>query len=357
MGNILDYVNWRNDLSFAKDSFNIVDSLILSQITYVDYEISVSKYPSNESIGLSKAINKVFQELKRENIVLGLILPNEILELTKSVKDSIRYQDIKVSNYVNIIDNVKSIQFSAITYQIDDNNIVICFRGTDDSLIGWKEDLDMICKFPIPSQELAVKYINDVANIYSNCNIYLAGHSKGGNLANYGSIYCDDLIKDRIVKVYCFDSPGFEYQINTKKFEMVKDKIVSIIPSFCVIGLIFNPFYGKRIITMATRKGIRQHDVFTWQVYAKGFIEISEVNENALKFNKTAKNMLSKLSHVQRNDLADDIYIFITNSSKNTLIDCTKDPMNIIKYISKISAKNRKLFIDLVINFYKYKMI
>ena len=35
MANIMDYMDWRGDLSFEADEFNEVDNLILSQLAYV----------------------------------------------------------------------------------------------------------------------------------------------------------------------------------------------------------------------------------------------------------------------------------------------------------------------------------
>lgn len=357
MNNIIDYVKWRSDLTFNKDSFNILDVLIFSQISYIDFDISVSKFPCNNKNSISKAINEIFDKVKKEDIVLGLILPNEILQLADEIKDTIRYKDIEISNYVNIVDNSISCQFSALTVHLDSKNILICYRGTDDTLIGWKEDVDMICKFPLPSQKLACDYLEKIAEMYEDCNIYLTGHSKGGNLANYAAIYCKDIIKEKIKQVYCFDSPGFEYQINQRKFELVKDKIVSIVPQCSVIGLAFKPYYGRQIVTMAYKKGIRQHDAFTWQVCGKDFVLSSEINKNAKRFIETAKGLLEKLSHVERNELADDLYSFIISSNKNTLVESSKDPMILLKYFNKTSAKSKKVIMELIINFTKNKLL
>lgn len=38
MANIMDYMDWRGDLSFEADEFNEVDNLILAQLAYVDFE-------------------------------------------------------------------------------------------------------------------------------------------------------------------------------------------------------------------------------------------------------------------------------------------------------------------------------
>ena len=66
------------------------------------------------------------------------------------VADKKRFANIEVSNYINVVDKKKVMQFSAMCFHISDDLIYVAFRGTDDSLIGWQEDIDMVCDFPVP---------------------------------------------------------------------------------------------------------------------------------------------------------------------------------------------------------------
>ena len=155
MANILDYVHWRGDLSFLQDQFNILDNLIFAKLAYIDFKDAVPDYPSQKKILAKNAMNK----------------------------DTKRFGRIYMSNYVNIIEKESKTQFSAVVFHLDEDTIYIAFRGTDDTLIGWQENIDMLYTSPVKSQVLAVKYLEDIADLYPNVNIYLGGHSKGGNLA------------------------------------------------------------------------------------------------------------------------------------------------------------------------------
>ena len=38
MANLMDYLDWRGDLTFEQAPFNEVDNLILAQLVYVEFE-------------------------------------------------------------------------------------------------------------------------------------------------------------------------------------------------------------------------------------------------------------------------------------------------------------------------------
>ena len=358
MSNIFDYVHWRGDLSFNKAKFNELDNIIFTQICYVDFSMSIEGFPSKNTVLLKDAINKTFELKNKDEIVLGLILPFSIVELTDKIKDKKRYANLEVSNYVDLIDKDKVQQFSAMCFHLSNDLIYICFRGTDDSVIGWQEDLDMVCKFPVPSQQLAVEYVNKISSMFPSCNLIIGGHSKGGNLANYAAIYCDDDVKEKIVNVYNNDGPGFvKEKVDLEKFESIKNKIVRIIPSSSVIGITFQPFCGKTKIVDSDVKGIRQHDIFSWQVDVKKFVYEKQLTENAKKFDDLLSNMIYKLSEDERIELSKNIYDFFCVLNKDALLEIQKDSITFLKQVNKITSKTKKLFMELIYNLIKCKML
>lgn len=356
MSNLLDYVALRGDVSFKYSPFNIVDALILSQISYIDFANSAPRFLSEKQENLQNVVKNVFSTVKKEEMILGLIVPNTILELADAGKDTIRYCEVKISNYIDIVDKKRCCQFSAMCCHLPNNTIYIVFRGTDDSIIGWQEDLDMLCKFPIPAQVEAAKYVNKIAKIFPTSVLILGGHSKGGNLAAYASIYCKDNVKIRIKDVYCFDSPGFDLEnIDESKYKKIKKRITRIIPKSSVIGLIFDNIASKTIIVESTGKGITQHDAFSWLITHNGFIESELLDENASKFDIAIKKMLEELSQEDRNDLASNCYSLVKQLNQETLLEIQKDPMSFLRLVNIISPKNRKLFMQLAYNFVKFK--
>ncbi len=358
MANILDYVYWRGDLSFNKSHFNDVDNLILSEICYIDFAKGIKKFPSDELVSLKDAANIVFEHVKKEDMVLGLIVPNSIVELCDKAKDCKRFGSIMVSNYVNHINNKTSCQFSAMCFHLPNDVIYIAFRGTDDTLIGWQENLNMVCTFPVPAQKKAVSYIQKIAELYPNSSLFIGGHSKGGNLATYGAIYCEDAIKERILKVYCNDGPGFiNENVDETKFNLIKDKIVRIIPQSSVVGLIFDEFCGQTKIVESSVRGIKQHDGFSWQIQVNSFRLVDGISDNARKLDEAITKMLQRLDEQQRKDLAGNVYQFVIELNKSTLMEVHKDSIRLLRYLNKITSKNKKIFMELIFNFIKYKQL
>lgn len=358
MANLFDYVHWRGDLSFNKSKFNEVDNLVFSQICYVNFSNSVSDFPSIEKKTLNDSINKVFEEVKKEDIVLGLIVPYSIVELLDKIKDKKRFSTLEVSNYINYVSKRKVAQFSAMCFHLPNNVIYIAFRGTDDTLIGWQEDLEMLAKCPVHAQVKAKDYVNKIAELFPTSQLILGGHSKGGNLATYAAIYCHDNIKERIIKVYNNDGPGFlKEKIDDDKFASVKSKIVRIIPLCSIVGLLLDPYFGKDLIVKSNVKGLRQHDAFSWEVDVKRFERNESIHPNAKKLDDAITAMIKKLSDEDRYNLADNVYNFVLELNKDTLLEVQKDSIRFVRCLNKINPKNRKIFLEFIYNIIKHKML
>lgn len=358
MGNIIDYLHWRGDLSFKKDPLNDLDNMILSELCYIDYSDSVSLFPSKEKTTLFNATNSVFEHVDKEDIVLGLIMPSEIIELADIAIETNRYKNIYMSNYINEVDKFHCMQFSAITFHLPNNMLYIAFRGTDDTLIGWQEDLDMVCKFPIPAQKMAVKYLHKIAKLFPDEKIILGGHSKGGNLATYAAIYCFKNVKDRIVKVYNNDGPGFHTEhIDLEKYELVKHKITRIIPFESVIGVVFDNFSGNTIIVDSKVKGVYQHDAFSWLCQRTSFEEVEKLSDNSVKLDMAITAMLEKMTSKDRIDFASNIYDFIVLLNQNTLTEVNNNKFSFIKKLNRINNKSKKIFMELMYNFIRYNQV
>ena len=160
MANILDYVHWRGDLSFLQDQFNVLDNLIFAKLAYIDFKDAVPEYPSQKKILARTAMNKVFETHDKEKMVLGLIVPKRIVDLMDLVKDTKRFGRIYMSNYVNIIEKETRTQFSAVVFHLDEDTIYIAYRGTDDSLIGWQENIDMLYSVKALKVSVLLQYLN-----------------------------------------------------------------------------------------------------------------------------------------------------------------------------------------------------
>lgn len=262
MSNIFDYIKWR-DIEFEKVEFNEVDNLILSRVSYFPFDKLISK---DEKITLKQA----YEKLKEINNDLRF-LQKEDMDFFPVLANSKRFGNIILSNYINKVEREKEKQFSAITITLPNELMYIAYRGTDNTIVGWKEDFNMSFQDFVPSQIDAVKYIEDVAKNSKN-KLIIGGHSKGGNLAVYAATYCNKEIKDRILAVYNNDGPGFQENItNSKEYKEIISKIHTYLPQTSIIGRLLN-HKEKCIIIKSTQKGIMQHDLYTWQVLGDKFI-------------------------------------------------------------------------------------
>ena len=67
MANILDYLEWRGDISLQEDPFNAVDNLVLSWMAYVNLDEVMPIGICNGSMTVSEAIEKFFSKYTLED--------------------------------------------------------------------------------------------------------------------------------------------------------------------------------------------------------------------------------------------------------------------------------------------------
>ena len=203
MGNIMDYIEWRGDLPFTQSEFNDVDNLILACFSYVNLD-GIQEAASQNGIELKALTEKFLQlhtekELKEDKSFIRFA-PFMMLEMAKTE----RFGQCVIRNYVNEIVAEEAQQFSAVEICLSDGTSYISFRGTDDTIVGWKEDFNLSTGV-VPAQERAVEYLRRIAGSLQEM-VRVGGHSKGGNLAVYGAVMCKE-IHPWILQVYSNDGP------------------------------------------------------------------------------------------------------------------------------------------------------
>ena len=352
MPNIFDYLIWRSDLTFDASEPNEIDALILSEISYVPFEDIVPSIDSSGAVTLSEAANKFF-EIYGEKFSLGVIIPSDILILLKKAAQSKRFSNVSVWGYKSetCVDTEK--QFSAVCFSFDKLTYV-AYRGTDDTIIGWKEDLNMSLFTPIPSQREGVDYLEQVAK-KTHDKLIVTGHSKGGNIAVYSALNCSDKLHKRIEQVYSFDGPGFmeEYIAPYKDMDIAK-KISSILPSKSVVGRIFD-IIGDYKIVKSSNKGLLQHDAFTWQILGTRFVEVPCFEKPSDNFHELLKAWVSKMPIAQRHEFVDSFYKMATSSDASTLTDINAQKLKFIIALIKSENSKKKVMFDAIFKLIKEK--
>lgn len=335
--NILDYLQWRGDLDFIQSPFNDIDSLILSQIIYIPFEGIVPSLRNTRTITLKKAAEKFFSIYDETKSSLGALLPNEIFELFKMAGESVRFGSMRLSRYVNKINHETEIQFCAMTFFIDElNEIFIDFRGTDDTIVGWKEDFNMGFMTPVPSQTESVKYFNYIVDkcIRSEqedvqagmCRkIRLGGHSKGGNLAVYAATYVKNFpelnVQDLIECVYNFDGPGFDEKvIKSEEYNRICGRIKTIIPQSSVVGMLLGHEEGY-IVVKSSQVGLLQHDALSWEVVGTAFTCLESVTDASLVLDKTLKAWIGSMDSLSAERFVTALFEILSATDARTLTD------------------------------------
>lgn len=320
MQNIFDYLEWRGDLSFARDGFNEVDNLVMSMLAYLKFDGVVSPGPGGGPLTLSKAAE---QPVCRPSTPENSTFSKQVTELFMKAAQSVRYRDIELSGYVDQVDHEQSKQFSAVVFSIDGKQHFIAFRGTDDTLAGWKEDFRMSFMDEVQAQQDAAAYLEKVISNYEG-EFYLGGHSKGGNLAVYAAAHAAAGLQNRIIGIYNNDGPGFHAKIiQGKGYQNILNRINTFVPSFSVVGLLLEHGTEYRVVS-SDETGIMQHDAFSWQVSGTRFVYEQGLKKSSSNFNKTLRSWLDGLALEQRAQFVDGLFDIIEANGALTVSDLSR---------------------------------
>lgn len=257
MFTLINYLEYYKNQSFNDTKFNQMDALLFSCLAYLP--LASFDKPKNIKEFISYA-----NTFKRDDLS-GTMKPSAYLFLDK-IKTSKRYQNIIITNFENTRN--ENTQFGAMCIHINDD-ILIVFNGTDGSLIGWIENLRLNYKYPTYTQSKAIDYVNK--NITDKTNrIYIAGHSKGGNLAMCAAMELPDNKLKKVEKIYNFDGPGFLKNEYENKFTKIKNKVVNIVPTGSVVGMcLYNDNYE---VVKSKNLAISEHYPTSWTTYGEFFI-------------------------------------------------------------------------------------
>ena len=324
MGGIEDYIKWRGDLTFEQSAFNEVDNLVLSQIAYVDFKNIIPAAGSKEKITLRQAAHDFFDLNDEEELQKVTSFIREAPFFMRIAAESRRFGDIVLSDYADVTDDHEEKQFAAFCAELPDDTYYIAFRGTDDTIIGWKEDFNMGVMMPVPSQLEAVEYVNTVMR-WKRGKLRLGGHSKGGNLAIYAAVFAKPSIQRKVVKVYNNDGPGFTKEmIESEAYRKMLPQIQTIVPQHSLVGMLLWQ-EEEYLVVCSSQTGIMQHDAMSWQVEGKCFVTCPSLSANSKNFHEAITSWLEGLSAKEREKFVDTLFELITASGAKTLSDINAD--------------------------------
>ena len=348
MGNIMDYISWRGDLSFEQSQFNEVDNLILACFSYVNLD-GISAVTKQKGIGLKKLTKEfmklhTMKELEADKSFIRLA-PFMMMEMAKSV----RFGKCVVRNYVNDIVTEAEQQFAAMEIVLEDGTSYVSFRGTDDTIIGWKEDFNLSTGV-VPAQKRAIEYLQKISE-HTDGMLRVGGHSKGGNLAIYGSVMCKSA-HEKILEIYSNDGPGFSRDfLELPETKEMMPKIIRIIPEYSIIGTLLE-HEKEPVIVASSSKGLLQHDGFSWEVQGPALVRRDSLNKTALRFIEILHKWIDGMDMEQKRLLIEDLFATLQASGYENLSEVQSGGLKslaaMVKRVEKFAPESRGMMQELL---------
>lgn len=318
-----EYLFWRGDLSFSasgeKDRtsvptapFSEVDGLILSAMSYADFRgvdgEHVLPFPA---AGIALSPGQLTEDGRK-------ILKTDVQQFAEQLYRTRRFSELSLTGYVSETDMSAEQQFAAMTFLLPDKSPVVVFRGTDESLVGWKEDCNMSYLPSIPSQGKAVRYLNRIAARYPG-DIHVVGHSKGGNLAIFASVGADPSVRARIRNVYSYDGPGFDESfVRSDAFSGVADRIVTFIPESSLVGGFFFRG-GKTEYVLSAERGLMQHKPLSWYAVGDRLSRADGRSEFGKRMDDSIRNGIDTVPKEDRREFVELLFQLLGATKAETL--------------------------------------
>ena len=313
MTTLFDYLLWRGDLPLAADPINEVDGVILARLSYMPFE-RILERESTQPITVEETARRLLALPDIETAVRR----RGDTDLLRALAESPRFGRMALSAYADHLDSESQTQFSAITVALEPEHTAVIYRGTDNTLIGWKEDFNMGFVCPVPGQLLAVDYLQRAAERFSG-RLTVCGHSKGGNFAVYAAAFCGETVQRRIGTVYNFDGPGFDGTVLTQEgYRRVCDRIQTYVPQSSVVGMLLG-HEERYTIVHSEQTFLQQHDTYSWEVQRKGFHCMDTVDNSSRFVDYTLKAWLAEMTPAQREQFVDAIYEVMRQTNAHTL--------------------------------------
>lgn len=329
MADMLDYIRWRGDLPFTVSPPNEVDAVIFSTLSYIPFRGRAAFHPE-EAIPFSEAVEEFFSYPEPPDYVRA----QRDLDLLKAAGESVRFGNTRITEYRPKFIKEQDTQFAGVTFLLDDGSLFVTFRGTDNTLVGWKEDLSMSFRSVIPSQALAKQYLQDVLMTHSG-PVRVSGHSKGGNVAVYAVSQSAPVIRDRVLEVYNQEGPGFSAEfLEDPGYQSILPKIRTYLPQGSMIGVVL--YRAEPVIIVQSHEtGIMQHDPFSWDICGTAITRMDALNANSRFFRLTMENWLAGFDMDDRVRLVNMLYDLLTSGDVEVMDDVLQ-PKSLINYVARL---------------------
>jgi len=287
---------------------------------------------------------------------LGRYIPPETVSLAVRAAKTRRYAGIRLSHYCNETDDTEQKQFSAVTFRLTRDKYFVAYRGTDDTLVGWKENFNMSFMQPVPAQLSALEYFEKVSEQIKG-TFYLGGHSKGGNLAVYSAVKASEPLKERIITVFSNDGPGFDREfIEGDDYNALKSRIRTIVPQSSVVGMLLEHEENYEVVK-SNATGLLQHHGHTWEVMGGHFLHLDTVTEDSKLIDTKLKDWLNSMTPEEREEFVDTVFETISSTGAKTLTELSSEKVKLVKAWNSLDPKTRSVIMKCISILIKHNAI
>lgn len=317
-GTVMDYLRWRGDLPFARDGFNEVDDLVLCIISYINFRRFEDLRTTDPARAV--ALPEVAARLTEEDEQLGLS-ELDYIPLMRLAAETERFREVRMFGFTHEYDEVREMQFDAVSYLLPDDTLLVSFMGTDTSLVGWKEDFNMSYLSAVPAQIRAAAYTEEIAAACPDRGLRIGGHSKGGNLAAWAAIHISAPLQDRLLAAYNNDGPGFSHDmVDSAAYRRVADKLHTYIPESSIVGILLEHAEDYAVIDSSNRS-IMQHEPMSWNVEGPRFVHLGQRSPMGKVSDDLLRQWIGSMTPQEREQFTDALFDILSMSGKTRTLE------------------------------------
>ncbi len=338
MANIMDYLAWRGDIPLSASPFNDLDSLLLSALSYLTFPPMTA--PLRDLALDLPAVDQA-----------QFAFVHDVRSLLSAAALTERFSPVVMQHHAAVTDYDRDMQFAAVTFALPEGGHYLAFRGTDSSIVGWREDFNMAFESPVPAQAAALRYLHAIAEA-TDGPLLLGGHSKGGNLAVYAAAHADPEVQSRIQRVYSFDGPGLDdATMVSDGYARIAPRIRSFVPQQSVVGMLL-AYHPEYTVVKSDGISLMQHDMFTWQALGTDFVEAEGLDAGSQLVNQTVHEWLSEVSPDKRRVFVDTVFDILEAAGAATIKEIPRTlPANmsaVLKALSRVDLDTARMIITLL---------
>lgn len=332
---LIEYVRANARVPFGIEPLNEVDLCAFAALPYLNLGGIITERIVGGEKSLKEAA-ELFSNLAEANHAVGLFIPRDFTDLLVAMGRTERYGNVRCFGRRHIFDEETEQQFDALSFVLPDGRLLVTIAGTDDTLLGWKEDLNLGCNVHIAGQFSAVKYLNEVLAAREG-NFLICGYSKGGNLAVYAAAMCD--APERLERLYDYDGPGFPKTfLESEAFLNVSDRCLLIAPRYSAVSMMLEnlPHY---VVTRGTMRGLFQHYCNRWEVEGNRFRREPDFSMESKRFHAQFMQLLSDTTVEERKLTIETAYALAKCTGARTLTDLWQERLSYLHTLTHAFQK------------------